>query len=383
MLAYALANAGGVLAYLPFLTLLLPLKVEALVGPARVAVLSVILIGGAVAASIGNILVGMVIDRSYARGGGRRGWIVLGAAALTVSYALVLAARSPVMLFAAVVVFQLALNVMLSPIGAVMVDEVPDGQKGLAGGLLAFAQPMAMMAAVALVGLYEWGEGAAYLVVSLGVALLVLPLLLAGARPVSMTQGEAQSSMSRADLVWVGLSRLMLMTANSILAGVLVYYFESLSGAVTAGTVARRVGMVSMLANAAAVPVAVSIGALSADGRRRKLFVMIAAVLAGGALCMMLLTHSWQWAALGYGLFVCALQLYASQHSAIVAQALRRPEHRARDLGLQNLANTIPAVIGPMIILLLHASADLHVLIWAMLLLVAGCVLTLAKVRMR
>jgi hypothetical protein len=52
---------------------------------------------------------------------------------------------------------------------------------------------------------------------------------------------------------------------------VLVYYFESLSGAVTAGTVARRVGMVSMLANAAAVPVAVSIGALSADGRRRKL----------------------------------------------------------------------------------------------------------------
>jgi MFS family permease len=133
MLAYALANAGGVLAYLPFLTLLLPLKVEALVGPARVAVLSVILIGGAVAASIGNILVGMVIDRSYARGGGRRGWIVLGAAALTVSYALVLAARSPVMLFAAVVVFQLALNVMLSPIGAVMVDEVPDGQKGLAG----------------------------------------------------------------------------------------------------------------------------------------------------------------------------------------------------------------------------------------------------------
>jgi hypothetical protein len=31
--------------------------------------------------------------------------------------------------------------------------------------------------------------------------------------------------MSRGDLVWVGVSRLMLMTANSILAGVLVYYF--------------------------------------------------------------------------------------------------------------------------------------------------------------
>jgi MFS family permease len=383
MLAYALANTGGVLAYLPFLTLLLPLKVEALVGDTRVAVLSIILIGGAVAASIGNILVGMVIDRSYARGGGRRGWIVLGAVVLGAGYALVLAAHTPLMLFVAVVMFQLALNVMLSPIGAVMVDEVPDGQKGLAGGLLAFAQPMAMMAAVALVSLYEWGEGAAYLAVSLGVVVLVLPLLLAGARPVVMLEGEAQATMSRGDLVWVGVSRLMLMTANSILAGVLVYYFESLSWAVTAGTVARRVGVVSMLANAAAVPVAVLIGALPADGRRRKLFVMAAALMAGGALGLMLMTRSWQLAALGYGLFVCALQVYASQHSAIVAQALRRPDHRARDLGLQNLANTIPAVIGPMIILLLHASADLHALIWAMLLLVGGCVLTLAKVRIR
>lgn len=383
MLAYALANAGGVLAYLPFLTLLLPLKVEALVGPTRVTVLSVILIGGAVAASIGNVAVGMVIDRSYRRGGGRRGWIVLGAAMLAASYALILAAHTTVALFVAVVMFQLALNVMLSPIGAVMVDEVPDGQKGLAGGLLAFAQPMAMMAAVALVSLYEWGEGAAYLAVSMGVAVLVLPLLVAGARPVVITDEGARAAMSRGDLVWVGLSRLMLMTANSILAGVLVYYFESLSWAVTAGAVARRVGVVSMLANGAAVPVAVLIGALPADGRRRKQFIMVAALMAGGALGMMLLTRSWQLAALGYGLFVCALQVYASQHSAIVAQALRRPEHRARDLGLQNLANTIPAVIGPVIILLLHASADLHGLIWAMLLLVGASVLTLARVQVR
>jgi MFS family permease len=383
MLAYALANAGGVLAYLPFLTLLLPLKVEGLVGPARVTVLSIILIGGAVAASIGNVVVGMVIDRSYARGRGRRGWIVLGLGLLVASYGLVLAAHTSMALFLAVVVFQLAVNVMLSPIGVVMVDEVPDGQKGLAGGLLALGQPMAMMAAVALVTLYEWGEGAAYLAVGIGVAALITPLLMAGARPAAVVEAGRQPAMSRGDLVRVGLSRLFLMTANGILAVVLVYYFESLSSAVSPGVVARRVGVVSMLANGAAVPVAVLIGALPADGARRKLFVMAAALMAGGALMLMVLAPAWQWAALGYGLFVCALQVYASQHSAIVAQALRRPEHRARDLGLQNLANTVPAVIGPVIVLVLHASADLHVLIWTMLLLVGASVLSLARVRVR
>jgi MFS family permease len=187
--------------------------------------------------------------------------------------------------------------------------------------------------------------------------------------------------MARRDLVWIALSRLMLMSANSLLSGVLLYYFESLSDHLSPGAVAQRVGVVSMLACGAAVPVAVGVGALPADGMRRKAMVMAAALVSGGALGMMVLAPAWQWAALGYGMFVCATQVYASQHSAIVAQALRSPRHRARDLGWQNLANTVPAVIGPVLVLMLHASADWQGLIWVMLALVAGSVLALGRTR--
>jgi MFS family permease len=381
LLAYALANAGGVLAYLPFLTLLLPLKVEALAGQGRVMALSVILIGGAAAASVGNILAGLLIDRSHARGGGRRLWIMLGLLAMAGSYGLVLLAQSAIMLFVAVMVFQLAVNIMLSPIAVVMVDEVPDGQKGLAGGLLALGQPVAMLAGVALVTAYEAGEGWAYLAVCLGVAGLVAPLLWSRAQAAAPGRVGAQGAMARRDLVWVGLSRLLLLTANSLLLGVLVYYFESLSGAVSPGTVARRVGFISLLACGGAVPVAVLVGALTASAARRKGFVMMATLMAGGALVIMALAPSWPMAAAGYGLFVCAVQVYATQHSAIVAQALRSTGHRARDLGLQNLANTVPAIIGPALVLALYDRADLHGLIWAMLALVAGSALALAVAR--
>jgi MFS family permease len=381
LLAYALANAGGVLAYLPLLNLLLPLKVEALSGSMRVAALSQILIGGALAASVGNILAGLVVDRSYAHGGGRRVWIVSGVMATALGYGLILRAQDTVALFAAVVVFQLAANIMLSPIAVVMVDEVPDAQKGLAGGLLALGQPVAMLAAIGLVSVYEAGEGGAYLAICLGVAVLVAPLLWSRPRAVAPGGAGPRGAMARRDLVWVGLSRLLLLTANSLLAGVLVYYFEALSTTLSPGMVARRVGVISLIACGAAVPVAVLVGALPIDGARRRRVVLGAALLAGGALGVMGLARAWQMAALGYGLFVCAVQVYTSQHSAMVAQALRSTRHRARDLGFQNLANTVPAIIGPGLVLALYAQRDLHALIWAMLALVAGSAASMALVR--
>ncbi|MDE1917067.1 MAG: MFS transporter [Sphingomonadales bacterium] len=382
LLAFALANAGGVLTYLPLLTLLLPLKVEAMSGAGRVIALSRILIGGAIAASLGNILAGMVVDRSYAHGGGRRRWMVVGIVLTCLAFGLILRAKTTDALMVAVLAFQLAINVLLSPVTVLMVDEVPDEQKGLAGGLLALGQPIAMLAGVGLVSAYEAGEALAYLATCAGVGLLTLPLLCTRPRPASW-RVSSQPTMKAGDLVWVGLSRLLLLTANSLLAGVLVYYFETLSSQVTPGMVARRVGVISMLACAAAVPVAVGVGALPIHGVTRKRVIAVAALAAGVAIAVLGLADRWQVAALGYGLFVCMVQVYSSQHSAMVAQALRSTRHRARDLGLQNLANTVPAILGPGLVLALYVQKDLHVLIWAMLTLVAGSVLSMLMVRVR
>lgn len=380
LLAFALGNAGGVLAYLPFLTLLLPLKVEAIAGAARVTVLSAILGGGAVAASLGNILVGLLIDRSVLRGGGLRPWIALGVVATAASYGAIGAAQGPVLLFVAVVLFQLAVNVLIAPVAVIMVDEMPDAQKGLAGGLLTLGQPMAMLAATVLALLYDRGEARAYLAICAGVAVLALPLLLSRPRPAIHGSQAPVVALARRDLTLLALSRLLLMTANCVLGGILVYYFESLSAGLSGPAVAARVGMVSMIAYGAAVPLAVLLGASrTGTGGARK--VALGATLAGVcALALLALAPGWGWAGLGYGLFVCALQVYTSQHSAIVAHALRSPRHRARDLGFQNLANTIPALVGPGLVVLLYAVATMPVLIWTAAALVIASALALVQV---
>ena len=75
MLLYALAWAGGTIAYTPLLTLLLPVQVAQLAGRAAgVDWLAYIALTGAIAASLGGIAFGYLSDVTR----NRRGWIAAG-----------------------------------------------------------------------------------------------------------------------------------------------------------------------------------------------------------------------------------------------------------------------------------------------------------------
>ena len=135
MWLYALAVAGGAVSYVPFLTLLLPLRATELAGDARIDLLAYIAFAGAIAASVGNIAFGWLSDLTRTR----RPWIATG---LVLSCTLLICVRAtsgPLDLLGLIVVWQLALNMMLGPLGAWAGDSVPDSQKGFLGGLLAFA----------------------------------------------------------------------------------------------------------------------------------------------------------------------------------------------------------------------------------------------------
>src|SRR3546814_17650577 len=92
------------------LTLLLPLKVQAVAGDERLVTLTLCALAGAVTASISNIVFGTLSDRSFARTCNRRRWIAGGLAATLATYPLLHWAASPVQIIAAVLIFKSALN---------------------------------------------------------------------------------------------------------------------------------------------------------------------------------------------------------------------------------------------------------------------------------
>lgn len=358
LLLYALAWSGGAIAYVPFLTILLPLQVTVLAGD-RIAVswLAYILFAGAVAASLGNILFGYLSDRS----GHRLGWVTLG---LGISGALLLLmahATSFVTIIVLVITWQLGLNMMLAPLAAWAGEQVPDRQKGLLGGLLAFAPGMGGLAGavVTLPGLAAAGERLVLVMVM--VTACVVPLLLFGPsrRPpatgsVPPDEGDGPGNQpgraARARLarrMW--LARLAVQIAEAALFSFLYLWLRRIDPTMDEFRTARVLSLVLL----AAAPIALLAGHWG-DRRNRPIApLVVCALVASVALLAMAAARSLTTAYAAYALFGCATSTFLALHSAQTLRVLPRSDRIGRDLGLFNLTNTVPSLVMPWLTLAL------------------------------
>lgn len=354
LLIYALAYTGGVLGYLPLLTFLMPLKIEAVAGDGRFALVAATAISGAVAASLSNILFGWLSDRSVAAGRGRRGWMGGGLVATALSYIFIAMAATPATIILSIMIFQTALNAMLSPLAAIMADEVPDTQKGFAGGLLACANPTASAVLAILVGISALGETAQLAIVVLAFTACVTPLVLSLSRPLPIPiEPRAVVRSGRSDLAAVWGARLFMQVAGAVLSMYLLYYFESITAHEPARDLASHVGQLLTISFILPLPIAILVGRLSDRLDRRKPFLLAAAAVAAIGLLGMALARSWAMGAVAFGLRSIGSGVFLPLQSAFAMQLLPDPRHRGRDLGLINLTNTMPGVIGTLLAWLL------------------------------
>ncbi|WP_426255132.1 MFS transporter [Sphingomonas sp. DC2300-3] len=380
--AVALANAGGVIAYLPLLTLLLPLKVEGLSGEARIGVFTATVFAGAIAASISNVLFGWLSDRSVTRGGGRRAWMAGGVAATAASYGGLIIAATPVALVAALVAFQIAVNALLAPMMAIMAEEVPDGQKGVAGGLFALGGPLASIVSTVLVGQATLTEAARFAILPAAVAACIAPLLLARARiAVADRDPRGDVRASRRDLIVAGVARLFVQIAGVVTQTYLLYYFESIVPAAERAGLPGRIGHLLTIAFIVPLPAALILGRLSDLTRRRKPAILLAALIAAAGLAGMALARGWTAGAAAFVVYTLGSSVFVALNAGVAMQLLPNPRHRGRDLGLLNLANTLPSLLGPPLAWVFATPHDFVGVMLALAVLAVGGGLTMLCVR--
>ena len=346
LLLYALANAGAVAAYLPFLTLLLPTRMAAAAGDFRVEWLAAAMLAGAVTASLANIAFGWASDIW----GGRRGWVSAGLALTLASYAMLDRATTPIAIVATIVFYQLALNMILAPLAAWAADTVPDAQKGLLGGLLGAGHPVGALAGVLATLGFLRGQGMQLAMVCAIVAALIVPLLAFG-RPVTLvTEAVApppvQRTMRRVDLSLLWLARLLVQMAGSVLFAFVLYYFQSLPGRPASEAEVAQLGLLTVIA---AFPLALLLGRASDRIGKRRPFLFGVTIAMSVGLALMGSKPSFGAAVAGYTLFGCGLAIFLALHSTYAMQMLLSPKRRGRDLGLFNLTNTLPALLSPLL----------------------------------
>ncbi|QKG72481.1 MFS transporter [Erythrobacter mangrovi] len=376
---YALAAAGGAVAYVPFLTVLLPERVTGFAGSSGVAVLAYTAFAGAIAASFANIGFGWLSDRT----GLRRPWI-FGGVVLS-GFLLVAMARvdSLVDLIPMIIAWQLALNMMLGPLAAWAGDVVPDAQKGLLGGLLSLAPALGALSGALVTWPGLASPDARLTLVALIVAAMVLPVLIFGhPRPMPSLMEEAPPVqdpllVERAPVARMWLARLLVQVAEAALFAFLLFWFRSIDRNVTDNDTAAVFSIVLCVS----VPLALAAGRWSDRNNRPVLPLTIGAGLGSLGLLAMATAQTLLTAIGSYILFGLATSVFLALHSSQTLRVLPRPRTRGRDLGFFNLTNTVPSLIMPWLTLALVPVFGFDALFLLLAALAAAACLILLSMR--
>ncbi|MDP1631663.1 MAG: MFS transporter [Caulobacter sp.] len=365
MSGYTVAQVGAFIAFLPLLSILLPLKAQSLDPAGRAVLLSQIALWGAVAAGVGNITAGYLSDATSGRLGRRRPWIIGGALATALANGLIFWAPTPAMLLAAVVFFQVALNIMFSPLNALLPDRVPNHQKGLVSALMGLGHPAASLFTALVIGVLLIAPGSRFLAVSVTILALVLPFAIGLREPPPRTRTAAAWSLSLGPLAdrdfrMAFLSRLFVQVTITLNMLYLLFFLEDGTDVGVRFPGVRTeviLGWLLVASTLASLTVGFAGGLLSDRLKRRKPFVIVGGLLMAMGTALLVSVPQWPGTLVAQVLFGAGLGLYSTVDIALVAQILPRQENAGRDLGVMNLAITLPQVAAPLLGMAIMSTA--------------------------
>ncbi|WP_396595235.1 MFS transporter [Brevundimonas sp. R86498] len=366
--AYTLAQIGAFVGFVPLLMVLLPLKAAALAPEAATLLVSRAAMWGAVSAGIAHLVAGSLSDRTQLRHGTRKPWIVAGIMLTALSYVGVFLARSPTELIAAIVVFQICFNILFCPLVAVFADHVPDRQKGLVSAFSGLAYPAASLFAGLVIAMALTGAAGRSIVTVVAMIALLTPFVITKLRRVTVVThpvsakgpGRILAALVDHDFRCAFASRLLVQTAMSLNVLYLLFYLQSHSD-VASRLPGLRIdavlGLLIATSTTAALVSGFAAGLASDRWGGRKGFVTAGALLiaAGGATLAVL--PAWPGPLVGQMVYGIGVGIFSTADQALIAQVLPVRARIGRDLGVMNLAVTLPQVMAPLAGIVLLGSA--------------------------
>ncbi|MDR3507540.1 MAG: MFS transporter [Caulobacteraceae bacterium] len=377
--ALTLAQIGAFISFVPLLQILLPLKAAA-IDPAHKAVfLGQIMFWGAVAAGAANLIAGAISDRTTSRLGRRRPWLLAGAVGTMLAYLLIHRATGLWMLMAGVVFFQVVFNFLFAALLALVVDRVPERQRGIVSALLGLGYPLGNVCGAALVGGLVTGEAQRFMALAFVVLVTVVPFALVlkdtPITPAQRPQGGLAVFSPRfwidprknPDFAFAWGGRFLVQVGFSLVQSYMLYYLLDVVHYPSLFPGARaEQGLAILTAIAAVSNVLFSLigGLLSDHVGRRKPFVLVGAAIMATATASFALAPSWPALMIAYGFHGLGVGLYYAVDIALVTQVLPSALDAGKDLGIVNLSNTVPQIMAPVLAvgLLGYLHADFRLL---------------------
>ncbi|WP_055566249.1 MFS transporter [Streptomyces atriruber] len=355
--ALSVANGAIWVGWYGPLQILLAVQAEDLApaGTSKETVLAWVTGIGAVVSLAANPLFGALSDRTTSRWGRRTPWIVAGAAGGAAALLLLSAADSVWWLAAGWCLVQLTLNAAFAAVTAAVPDRVPRLQRGSVGGWLGAAQLLGVVVGTGL-ATAAGGTVGGYAACAVFTLVGVLPyvvrhrdLRLAEAdRPPwsrrDFLAGFRPSPRRHPDLAWAWLTRFLINVSNSL---VLLYLLYFLRDRLDRADPEEGVLILTAVNGATMLATVVVGGAWSDRVGRRKPFVIWSGALMAVATGLLALWQTWPGAIVAAALLGIGFGVFTSVDFALMTDVLPTAADRGKDLGIINIANSLPQVAAP------------------------------------
>jgi MFS family permease len=362
-LGLGLAQFGIFIAILSPVFISMQLKAEELNPADPASVVGSVLPIGALGALIGNPIFGALSDATRTRWGRRKPWLLAGILGLLAGLAWVAVSSSVLELTFAWLICQLASNAASATLIASFADNVPENQRGRGSSIFALAQNVSILAGIYGAVLLADNLPVLFLlpgivgVVLVAIYVFVTPDRLPDAEPRKFSFSRIISTfwtnpITHRDFALAWWSRFLIIFASMLFTTYRYLYMTDhlgLDSDVALGAVANGVLFYTI---ALMVSTAVS-GWLSDKLGRRKVFVASSTLLFGVGLVMLAFADTVGAFYIAEVVLGLAYGVYTAVDTALVVDVLPNPDKPGKDLGVINIANSLPQSLAPAVGLML------------------------------
>jgi MFS family permease len=357
----ALANLGIMLAFYTPIQNLLPRLSEQIAGAdGKEVALAVVLGIGVIGSVIGNPLAGALSDRTTSRFGRRRPWM-LGGALLGMVALFILPSMNTIIGLTILWLFiQFSVNASYAALTATIPDQVPVEQRGVASGWVGLAQTLGIVLGVALVSFVVLGLTSGTYLIAILFFLLVIPFMFILKDPKldpadrppfhlgTFVKGFWISPKQYPDFAWAWLARFLVALAISMSTLYLLFYLQDHLGFSSEEAGQKQTILIALYAFGTMLTAVVG-GAISDRSGKRKKFVVTSTIIVAFAALLLAFTKEFNVAVVAAVILGLGYGWYLAVDQALITQVLPAAVDRARDLGVINIANSLPQVLAPVI----------------------------------
>jgi MFS family permease len=377
----AMANTAIWLSILPIGQILLPTQIAALNAANKFSNLAIATSVGVIAALLTNPIAGALSDRTASRFGRRRPWLIAGTVLSAATLVLMANASSFITLVIWWAIFHVAANALLAALSAVVPDQVPVRQRATVSAFVSLSLPLGAVVGALLVTKVVKSTALSYYTFS-GILVIVMLIFVLVLRDNPLPKGAAPrfnllaflasfwvNPVKHPDFGWAWLTRFLVYLSYFTALGYLLYFLQD---AVHYQKAAQGVTTFQIILTGTLLISSIITGMLSDKFGRRKIFVTGASLVIAVSFLMLAFFQTWTGVQLAAAVLGIGFGAYLGVDIALITQVLPSANARGKDLGVINIANALPQVVGSATAALVITAFHSYTILFALAALLAS-----------